>query len=104
MVLRELGKEEAAIRNNNFSICDRFRSNRRFFLPFTITKQHCHPELIPLKNKQILAGKRMSEGSPGLKQILINSEESLIISTKKMSIRGSPNPEKLNKGRRNPLG
>ena len=36
-------KEEAAIRNNNFSIFERFRSNRRFFLP-TYTQKTCHPE------------------------------------------------------------
>ena len=41
--LREnTGKEEAAIRNKNFSIFERFRSNRRFFLP-TYTQKTCHP-------------------------------------------------------------
>jgi len=37
------GKEEAAIRNKNFSIFKRFRSNRRFFLP-SYTQKTCHPD------------------------------------------------------------
>ena len=37
------GKEEAAIRNKNFSIFERFRSNRRFFLP-SYTQKTCHPD------------------------------------------------------------
>ena len=37
------GKEEAAIRNKNFSIFERFRSNRRFFLPSN-TQKTCHPD------------------------------------------------------------
>ena len=39
-------KEEAAIRNKNFSIFERFRSNRRFFLP-SYTQKTCHPETHP---------------------------------------------------------
>ena len=37
------GKKEAAIRNKNFSIFERFRSNRRFFLP-SYTQKTCHPD------------------------------------------------------------
>jgi hypothetical protein len=40
------GKKEVAIRNKNFSIFERFRSNRRFFLP-SYTQKTCHPETHP---------------------------------------------------------
>jgi hypothetical protein len=56
-------KEEAAIRPKNLNYAKLFVSNRRFFLPISTTTP-CHPELIPLINKQMLAVKRMSEGSP----------------------------------------
>jgi hypothetical protein len=43
------GKEEAAIRFKKLSIVERFRSNRRFFLP-SYTQTTCHPETHPPLN------------------------------------------------------
>jgi hypothetical protein len=53
------GKEEAAIRNKNFSIFERFRSNRRFFLPHILKKF-----VIPNSDNHELAEVCRNEGSP----------------------------------------
>ena len=53
------GKEEAAIRNKKFSIFERFRSNRRFFLPSYTQKL-----VIPNSDNPELAEVCRNSGSP----------------------------------------